>query len=95
MRYEVERLSGVVEIVEADGFHVQEIGGVTSVLGGKSGGVAHYVFRKDPVERYGSGVNVAAYTDVRTVRLVVEKPASVEAPSEEEAPATGTAETVN
>lgn len=83
MRYLVERTNGVIEYVEADSFHVQDIGSVTSVLGGKMGGTAHYVFRTDPKERYGSGTNVAAFTDVLRVRIApVESGDDVPKPSE-------------
>jgi hypothetical protein len=81
MRYQVERLNGVIEYVEADSFHMQEVGATQSyLLGGKAGGAAHYIFRNDPVERYGMGTNVAAFTDVRTVRVA---PAEVKVISEE------------
>jgi hypothetical protein len=74
MRYQIERANGAIEYVEADGFHVQDIGGMSSAFGGKMGGTAHYIFRNDPVERYGTGSNVAAYTDVRAVRIAPAEP---------------------
>lgn len=77
MRYQIERTNGVVEYVEADSFHLQEVGASQSIIGGKVGGAAHYIFRNDPVEKYGMGSNVAAYTDVKTVRIATTEPKAI------------------
>jgi hypothetical protein len=77
MRYLIERTNGAVECVEADNFNVREIGGAQSVFDGKQGGYAIYIFQNDPVERYGSGLTVASFTDVRTVRIVAVEPKAV------------------
>jgi hypothetical protein len=78
MKFQIERTNGTIEYVEADSFHLQEIGASSSLMGGKTGGSAHYVFRNDPKERYGMAINVAAYTDVLAVRLAPQVQPSVQ-----------------